>query len=210
MWPNPKRGLCAQLRSCCPRCMTSLNAGVVGFARTHQSANCGISTDTTPNSGSFFPRQRCGSITANCTVCPPKCSRNTGRKTPRQNRNGSPQNYSPLCGERGISASCRAGIRKYLALWLATITTAPCCGKPTTARQQSAATFCCVRISCCSADTSSKRNSYGKTILKLWMNCWPTRKVQKSKSNSLPASAKFYIGKSVSRNVPRGKKKSNH
>ena len=39
-----------------------------------------------------FPRQRCGSITANCTVCPPKCSRNTGRKTPRQNRNGSPQN----------------------------------------------------------------------------------------------------------------------
>jgi len=46
--------------------------------------------------------------------------------------------------------------------------------------------------------------------LMLWMNCWPTRKVQKSKSNSLPASAKFYIGKSVSRNVPRGKKKSNH
>ena len=90
------------------------------------------------------------------------------------------------------------------------ITTAPCCGKPTTARAQSAATFCCVRISCCSADTSSKRNSYGKTILKLWMNCWPTRKMQKSKSNSLPASAKFYIGKSVSRNVPRGKKKSNH
>ena len=39
-----------------------------------------------------FPRQRCVSITANCTVCPPKCSRNTGRKTPRQNRNGSPQN----------------------------------------------------------------------------------------------------------------------
>lgn len=102
------------------------------------------------------------------------------------------------------------GIRRYPALWLATITTAPCCGKPTTARQQSAATFCCVRIFCCSADTSSKRNSYGKTILKLWMNCWPTRKMQKSKSNSLPASAKFYIGKSVSRNVPRGKRKSNH
>lgn len=66
--------------------------------------------------------------------------------------------------------------------------------------------FCCARIFCCSADTSSRQNSYGKTILKLWMNCWPTRKVQKSKSNSLPASAKFYIGKSVSRNVPRGKK----
>ena len=95
-------------------------------------------------------------------------------------------------------------------IWLATITTAPCCGKPTTARQQSAATFCCARIFCCSADTSSRQNSYGKTILKLWMNCWPTRKVQKSKSNSLPASAKFYIGKSVNRNVPRGKKKSNH
>lgn len=141
---------------------------------------------------------------------PTKCSKNTGRKTPRQNRNGSPQNYSPLCSGRGIAASCRAGIRRYPALWLATITTAPCCGKPTTARQQSAATFCCVRIFCCSADTSSKRNSYGKTILKLWMNCWPTRKMQKSKSNSLPASAKFYIGKSVSRNVPRGKKKSNH
>lgn len=157
-----------------------------------------------------FPRQRCGSITANCTVCPPKCSRNTGRKTPRQNRNGSPQNYSPLCGERGISASCRAGIPKCPALWLATITTAPCCGKPTTARAQSAATFCCVRIFCCSADTSSRQNSYGKTILKLWMNCWPTRKMQKSKSNSLPASAKFCIAKNVSRNVPRGKKKSNH
>lgn len=53
-------------------------------------------------------------------------------------------------------------------------------------------------------------NSYGKTILKLWMNCWPTRKMQKSKSNSLPASAKFCIAKNVSRNVPRGKKKSNH
>ena len=157
-----------------------------------------------------FPRQRCGSITANCTVCPPKCSRNTGRKTPRQNRNGSPQNYSPLCGERGIAASCHAGIPRCPALWLATITTAPCCGKPTTARAQSAATFCCVRIFCCSADTSSKRNSYGKTILKLWMNCWPTRKMQKSKSNSLPASAKFCIAKNVSRNVPRGKKKSNH
>ncbi len=150
------------------------------------------------------------SITANCTVCPPKCSRNTGRKTPRQNRNGSPQNYSPLCGERGISASCRAGIPKCPALWLATITTAPCCGKPTTARAQSAATFCCVRIFCCSADTSSRQNSYGKTILKLWMNCWPTRKVQKSKSNSLPASAKFCIARNLSRNVPRGKKKSNH
>lgn len=49
-----------------------------------------------------------------------------------------------------------------------------------------------------------------ENILKLWMNCWPTRKMQKSKSNSLPASAKFYIGKSVNRNVPRGKKKSNH
>ena len=157
-----------------------------------------------------FPRQRCGSITANCTVCPPKCSRNTGRKMPRQNRNGSPQNYSPLCSGCGIAASCRAGIPRCPALWLATITTAPCCGKPTTARQQSAATFCCARIFCCSADTSSRQNSYGKTILKLWMNCWPTRKVQKSKSNSLPASAKFYIGKSVSRNVPRGKKKSNH
>ena len=47
-------------------------------------------------------------------------------------------------------------------------------------------------------------------VAKLWMNCWPTRKMQKSKSNSLPASAKFYIGKSVNRNVPRGKKKSNH
>ena len=82
--------------------------------------------------------------------------------------------------------------------------------KPTTARAQSAATFCCVRIFCCSADTSSRQNSYGKTILKLWMNCWPTRKMQKSKSNSLPASAKFCIAKSVSRNVPRGKKKSNH
>lgn len=137
---------------------------------------------------------------------PTKCSKNTGRKTPRQNRNGSPQNYSPLCSGRGIAASCRAGIRRYPALWLATITTAPCCGKPTTARQQSAATFCCVRIFCCSADTSSKRNSYGKTILKLWMNCWPTRKMQKSKSNSLPASAKFCIAKNVSRNVPRGKK----
>ena len=43
-----------------------------------------------------------------------------------------------------------------------------------------------------------------------WMNCWPTRKMQKSKSNSLPASAKFCIAKNVSRNVPRGKKKSNH
>lgn len=157
-----------------------------------------------------FPRQRCGSTTTNCTVCPPKCSRNTGRKTPRQNRNGSPQNYSPLCGERGIAASWRASIRMHPALWLATITTAPCCAKPTTARAQSAATFCCVRIFCCSADTSSRQNSYGKTILKLWMNCWPTRKMQKSKSNSLPASAKFYIGKSVNRNVPRGKKKSNH
>ena len=146
----------------------------------------------------------------NYTVCPPKCSKNTGRKTPRQNRNGSPQNYSPLCSGRGIAASCRAGIRRYPALWLATITTAPCCGKPTTARAQSAATFCCVRIFCCSADTSSRQNSYGKNILKLWMNCWPTRKMQKSKSNSLPASAKFYIGKSVSRNVPRGKRKSNH
>ena len=136
--------------------------------------------------------------------------RNTGRKTARQNRNGSPQNYSPLCGERGISASCRAGIPRCPALWLATITTAPCCGKPTTARAQSAATFCCVRIFCCSADTSSRQNSYGKTILKLWMNCWPTRKMQKPKSNSLPASAKFCIAKNVSRNVPRGKKKSNH
>lgn len=143
-------------------------------------------------------------------LCPPKCSRNTGRKTPRQNRNGSPQNYSPLCGERGISASCRAGIPRCPALWLATITTAPYCAKPTTARAQSAATFCCVRIFCCSADTSSRQNSYGKTILKLWMNCWPTRKMQKSKSNSLPASAKFCIAKNVSRNVPRGKKKSNH
>ena len=95
-------------------------------------------------------------------------------------------------------------------LWLATITTAPCCGKLTTARAQSAATFCCVRIFCCSADTSSRQNSYGKTILKLWMNCWPTKKMQKSKSNSLPASAKFCIAKNVSRNVPRGKKKSNH
>ena len=65
MWPNPKRGLCAQLRSCCPRCMTSLNAGVVGFARTHQSANCGISTDTTPNSGSFCLNYR------TCRINPP-------------------------------------------------------------------------------------------------------------------------------------------
>jgi hypothetical protein len=57
--------LCAQLRSCCPRCMTSLNAGVVGFARTHQSANCGISTDTTPNSGSFCLNYR------TCRINPP-------------------------------------------------------------------------------------------------------------------------------------------
>ena len=34
--------------------------------------------------------------------------------------------------------------------------------KSTTARAQSAATFCCVRIFCCSADTSSRQNSYGK------------------------------------------------
>lgn len=80
-----------------------------------------------------------------------------------ENRNGSPQNYSPLCSGCGIAASCRAGIPRCPALWLATITTAPCCGKPTTARQQSAATFCCVRIFCCSADTSSRQNSYGKT-----------------------------------------------
>lgn len=120
-----------------------------------------------------------------------------------------PTELQPLCSGCGIAASCRAGIPRCPALWLATITTAPCCGKPTTARAQSAATFCCVRIFCCSADTSSKRNSYGKTILKLWMNCWPTRKMQKSKSNSLPASAKFCIAKNVSRNVPRGKKKSN-
>lgn len=183
-------------------------------ARVWNTWRCAIKTlneiSALTGSTRAFPRQRCGSITANCTVCPPKCSRNTGRKTPRQNRNGSPQNYSPLCGERGISASCRAGIPKCPALWLATITTAPCCGKPTTARAQSAATFCCVRIFCCSADTSSRQNSYGKTILKLWMNCWPTRKMQKSKSNSLPASAKFCIAKNVSRNVPRGKKKSNH
>ena len=132
------------------------------------------------------------------------------RLDPRFSETALREYYSPLCGERGIAASCHAGIPRCPALWLATITTAPCCGKPTTARQQSAATFCCVRIFCCSADTSSKRNSYGKTILKLWMNCWPTRKMQKSKSNSLPASAKFYIGKSVNRNVPRGKKKSNH
>ena len=58
-------GLCARLRSCCPRCMTSLNAGVVGFARTHQSANCGISTDTTPNSGSFCLNYR------TCRINPP-------------------------------------------------------------------------------------------------------------------------------------------
>ena len=183
-------------------------------ARVWNTWRCAIKTlneiSALTGSTRAFPRQRCGSITANCTVCPPKRSRNTGRKTPRQNRNGSPQNYSPLCGERGISASCRAGIPKCPALWLATITTAPCCGKPTTARAQSAATFCCVRIFCCSADTSSKRNSYGKTILKLWVNCWPTREMQKSKSNSLPASAKSYIGKSVSRNVPRGMRKSNH
>ena len=121
-----------------------------------------------------------------------------------------PLTCSLLCGGRGIAASCRAGIRKYPALWLATITTAPCCGKPTTARAQSAATFCCVRIFCCSADTSSRQNSYGKTILKLWMNCWPTRKMQKSKSNSLPASARFSTAKSVSRNVLHGKKKSKH
>ena len=50
---------------CCPRCMTSLNAGVVGFARTHQSANCGISTDTTPNSGSFCLNYR------TCRINPP-------------------------------------------------------------------------------------------------------------------------------------------
>ena len=45
--------------------MTSLNAGVVGFARTHQSANCGISTDTTPNSGSFCLNYR------TCRINPP-------------------------------------------------------------------------------------------------------------------------------------------
>ena len=65
MWPNQKRGLCAQPRGCCPRCMTSLNAGVVGFAQTHQSANCGISTDTTPNSGSFCLNYR------TCRINPP-------------------------------------------------------------------------------------------------------------------------------------------
>ena len=41
------------------------NAGVVGFARTHQSANCGISTDTTPNSGSFCLNYR------TCQINPP-------------------------------------------------------------------------------------------------------------------------------------------
>ena len=41
------------------------NAGVVGFARTHQSANCGISTDTTPNSGSFCLNYR------TCRINPP-------------------------------------------------------------------------------------------------------------------------------------------
>jgi len=39
--------------------------GVVGFARTHQSANCGISTDTTPNSGSFCLNYR------TCRINPP-------------------------------------------------------------------------------------------------------------------------------------------
>ncbi|UYJ33660.1 MAG: hypothetical protein OGM67_08655 [Oscillospiraceae bacterium] len=184
------------------------------MARVWNTWPCAIKTlseiSALTGSTRAFLKQRCGSITANCTACPSKCSRNTGRKTPRKNRNGSPQNYSPLCSGCGIAASCHAGIPRCPALWLATITTAPCCGKPTTARAQSAATFCCVRIFCCSADTSSRQNSYGKTILKLWMNCWPTRKMQKSKSNSLPASAKFYIGKSVNRNVPRGKKKSNH
>lgn len=121
-----------------------------------------------------------------------------------------PTELQPTVRRARYRGKLGASIRMHPALWLATITTAPCCAKPTTARAQSAATFCCVRIFCCSADTSSRQNSYGKTILKLWMNCWPTRKMQKSKSNSLPASAKFYIGKSVNRNVPRGKKKSNH
>ena len=58
------RSMC-ELRSCCPHCMTSLNAGVVGFARTRQSANCGISTDTTPNSGSFCLNYR------TCRINPP-------------------------------------------------------------------------------------------------------------------------------------------
>ena len=40
-------------------------AGVVGFARTHQSANCGISTDTTPNSGGFCLNYR------TCRINPP-------------------------------------------------------------------------------------------------------------------------------------------
>lgn len=39
--------------------------GVVGFARTRQSANCGISTDTTPNSGSFCLNYR------TCRINPP-------------------------------------------------------------------------------------------------------------------------------------------
>ena len=137
-----------------------------------------------------FRRQRCGSITANCTVCPPKCSRNTDRKTPRQNRNGSPQNYSPLCGERGISANCRAGIPRCPALWLATYHYCALLRKAYHGKSTKRCYFCCVRIFCCSADTSSRQKFLWKTILKLWMNCWPTRKMQKSKSNSLPASAK--------------------
>jgi len=114
-----------------------------------------------------------------------------------------------LCRENRLSVIETDGKGKSYDEWLSGQT-----GKPTirgmVRKDVEQATFCCVRIFCCSADTSSRQNSYGKTILKLWMNCWPTRKMQKSKSNSLPASAKFCIAKNVSRNVPRGKKKSNH
>ena len=73
-----------------------------------------------------------------------------------------PTELQPIVRRARYLASCRAGIPRCPALWLATITTAPCCAKPTTARQQSAATFACARIFCCSADTSSRQNSYGK------------------------------------------------
>lgn len=139
-----------------------------------------------------------------------------------KNINGTLPSESVLLSELGTTSSAGTNPNKipevlnehqsrgtYAVRWMGSHVTTDLF-KPTTARAQSAATFCCVRIFCCSADTSSRQNSYGKTILKLWMNCWPTRKMQKPKSNSLPASAKFCIAKNVSRNVPRGKKKSNH
>ncbi len=114
-------------------------------------------------------------------------------KTPRQNRNGSPQNCSPLCGGRGISASCHAGIPRCPALWLA-ITTAPCCGKPTTAEATKRCYFL-LRDFLLFSRYQQQTKFLWETILKLWMNCWPQGKMQKSKSNSLPASAKFCIQK---------------